>query len=205
MKRRVSLGAGTVAGFALLLALLYVSVALFTFDVRNYPEEPPFDAMSKALVGYLRGDIASLSEPFTDQESLHMIDVLALFRSARTMAFACGTIGIMLCFVSLLRGDRARFATGLRIGMGLFAGLIAACGVWALMDFNGWFTAMHRVAFTNDLWLFDPDESLLIQMLPLSFFMGAVRRITVNFGLFSIALLLFSIGIQKISVRGVKS
>ena len=35
---------------------------------------------------------------------------------------------------------------------------------------------MHRMAFSNDLWLFDPS-STLIQMMPETFFIAAVRQI----------------------------
>ena len=49
-----------------------------------------------------------------------------------------------------------------------------------MADFDGWFTAMHRLAFSNDLWLL-PADSTLITLMPLSFFMQAVAAVAARF------------------------
>ncbi len=39
-----------------------------------------------------------------------------------------------------------------------------------LIDFNKYFTIFHEIFFSNDLWLLDPDTSVLINMVPEVFF-----------------------------------
>lgn len=178
------------AGLALLVALLYVAVASFALDPVSYPQEPPFDAMATELAGYLSGDGTALSPSlFTERERLHMVDVLALFAGGRRMAAGCLVGGLLLGVASLMAGGRRRFGTGLLYGLLVFA-LVALClGTWAAVDFDGWFRWMHEIVFTNDLWLLDPAESMLIRMMPLDFFMRAVRTIALRFGLGAAALL----------------
>ncbi|MCL1795580.1 MAG: DUF1461 domain-containing protein, partial [Clostridia bacterium] len=78
----------------------------------------------------------------------------------------------------------------------------AGClGIWALVDFSGWFTAMHRFAFANELWLLDPASSLLIRMTPLSFFINAVRIVALRFVFTAVPLFAVFFGVHIITVR----
>jgi uncharacterized membrane protein len=38
------------------------------------------------------------------------------------------------------------------------------------LDFDGSFTVLHRLAFRNELWLLNPQQDLLIQLMPQPFF-----------------------------------
>ncbi|MBE3520305.1 MAG: DUF1461 domain-containing protein [Firmicutes bacterium] len=40
----------------------------------------------------------------------------------------------------------------------------------AVLDFSDWWTAFHRLSFSNDLWLLDPSKEWLVKMFPLEFF-----------------------------------
>ncbi len=201
---RVTLPAA-LAGFMLLVALLYAAVTSVALRVDTYPQTPPFDAMARELVSYLSGDAPALSELFTEREALHMVDVLDLFQGARTIATVCFIVSLILLFIAGFAGDRVRLANGLFIGMALFAGVAAFIGVWAMIDFDGWFTAMHELVFTNDLWLLDPAESMLIQMLPLEFFMSAVRTVALRFAAGAACLLAAALGIKYIYIRKSKT
>ena len=184
MKKTLAPLPAALAGFLLLLALLYLTVATFALRAETYPQTPPFDEMARALTDYLSGRAGGLpSGLFIEQERLHMADVLGLFRGAGRIASACFLGALPLLFLSLLLGGRRKMGAGLLIGVALFAGLALSLGIWALIDFDGWFTAMHEMAFTNDLWLLDPAESMLIRMLPLDFFIRASRTVAVRFGL----------------------
>jgi len=184
MKKTLAPLPAALAGFLLLLALLYLTVATFALRAETYPQTPPFDEMARALTDYLSGRAGGLpSDLFIEQERLHMADVLGLFRGAGRIASSCFWGALPLLFLSLLLGGRRKMGAGLLIGVALFAGLALSLGIWALVDFDGWFTAMHEMAFTNDLWLLDPAESMLIRMLPLDFFIRASRTVAVRFGL----------------------
>lgn len=157
--------------FLLLIACLYACIASFAFDPSVYAQEPPFDLMAQETSAYLRGELDSLSPSlFGEQERLHMEDVRGLFRFGRRTAIVSCALGAL--FLGLGWTERKQ----LWIGAAAFSAVLAALAVWAAFDFSGWFTAMHRIAFSNDLWLFEPS-SPLIQMMPESFFVSAVVQI----------------------------
>lgn len=54
------------------------------------------------------------------------------------------------------------------IALGAF---MALCGIWAAMDFNGFFGVFHALLFPRGNWTF-PADSLLICMLPLDFWVS---------------------------------
>lgn len=170
------------AVYLLLIACLYSCIASVAFDVSFYDQTPPFDAMAEEIVSYLSGKLPALSQTlFGEQERLHMADVLGLFRTGKTVALGALALGILFLARALFaRGDAHAFATGFAMGFALFALPFLAMGVFAAVDFTAWFTAMHRLVFRNELWLFD-GSSPLIQMMPESFFAGAVGRICARF------------------------
>lgn len=157
--------------FLLLIACLYACIASFAFDPSVYAQEPPFDLMAQETATYLHGELYSLSPSlFGEQERLHMKDVRGLFQFGRRTAIVSCALGALFLFI----GWRER--KHLWIGAAVFSALLAVLAVWAAFDFSGWFTAMHRIAFSNDMWLFEPS-SPLIQMMPESFFVSAVAQI----------------------------
>jgi integral membrane protein (TIGR01906 family) len=174
--------AAALSAALLLLFALYAAIASFTFDAGQYPTDAPFGEMAAELISYLKGERGALSEAlFTGRERLHMADVAALFAGGRRIALgALAGAGALLAFAGWRGGCRA-VGQGVLAGIGGFLGLLVMIGLWALVDFGSWFTAMHQIVFTNDLWLLDPAESMLIQMLPIEFFMNAVRVIVLQF------------------------
>lgn len=199
--RRSSSALGLLAGTLLLVCFLYLSVASFAFSPRNYPASAPYQEMAAQLIAYLRGETSGLGSLFSMRETLHMADVLYLFQMGRALALGCGLLCAALCVAAAWVGDFGRFLKGIRMGIGLFLGVVAAIGIWAALDFEGWFVWMHERVFSNDLWLLDPAESLLIQMLPQSFFEGAVLRIARSFGLSVVALFALTFPISRICIR----
>ena len=67
---------------------------------------------------------------------------------------------------------RRAFALGVLRGLAFAAALAAVLLVWALTDFDGFFTAFHRVAFDNEGWLLNPRTDLLIRLMPTEFFIS---------------------------------
>ena len=159
------------SAFLLLIACLYACIASFAFTPDVYSQQPPFDRMAQETAAYLRGSRDELSESlFGLQERLHMADVRNLFRLGRCVAIVSGA----LCALGLALGRRE--GRSFLLGVAAFVAVLGAAAIWAAADFTGWFTAMHRLAFSNDLWLFDPS-SPLIQMMPETFFISAVKQI----------------------------
>ena len=49
------------------------------------------------------------------------------------------------------------------------------------IDFTSCFTLFHKLFFTNNLWIFDPETDYMIRMLPEGFFSDMVIRVEVIF------------------------
>ena len=50
--------------------------------------------------------------------------------------------------------------------------MVTVIVVLAAIDFNSLFILFHKVAFTNDLWLLNPQTDLLIRLMPIEFFIS---------------------------------
>lgn len=197
-RKKMALVPAAAAGLALLLSLLYMAVISFAFDPGSYHQEPPYDAMAQEVVAYLSGETDALPDAhFTQREQLHMVDVLRLFKGGKQLAEGCLLAAAILAALALVLGGRQRLGTGLLVGMAVFLVLVVIVGIWALVDFDGWFVTMHELVFDNDLWLLDPAESMLINMMPLDFFMCAVRDIAVRFALGAALLLLLALALRR--------
>ncbi|MTI56411.1 TIGR01906 family membrane protein [Geosporobacter ferrireducens] len=124
----------------------------------------------------IRGE---MREIFGDREKLHMIDVKQLFLKA----FALRKLGFLLIAIALmaiyrLSNDPLRDIYKSVLWSGLVP-LIFALILLILMqiDFNKYFTHFHEIFFDNDLWLLDPEKEVLIQMVPLEFFIEISTKI----------------------------
>ena len=181
MKARAARLLAAVAGALLLVCALYGCVTAVALDEDRYPRDGALGEAAQEVLDYLRGRLDAMAAArFTQRERLHMEDVRALFDGARRLALGCLAAAAALGTAGALLGGRRTFGRGLLYGVAAFAGCFALLGLWALADFDGWFTAMHRLAFSNDLWLL-PADSTLITLMPLSFFMQAVAAVAARF------------------------
>ena len=55
--------------------------------------------------------------------------------------------------------------------------------IYVIGHFDTAFIQFHEIFFDNDLWLLDPDVSLMINMLPEEFFFDTAMRIGLIFGI----------------------
>ena len=188
---------GGIAGAALLIfgilaivCFLAESSEVMTREITRFapPETTGLSAdlypeMGQHIAAFLRGEKASfqytlpagegLVRPlFHDYELRHMADCRGLIALAERVRSAAGTLAA-ICLLALffLKGARRHaFArSGLRVLRAL-CGLAAGLALWAVFDFDSFFTTFHRLAFTNDLWLLNPRTDLLIRLMPESLF-----------------------------------
>ena len=97
-----------------------------------------------------------------------MADVQDLFRLCRGGGWACAALVFALAII--LRKDfpwRTVSRTLIAILATVTVLIILAC-----VDFNSLFVLFHRIAFTNDLWLLNPQTDLLIRLMPIEFFIS---------------------------------
>lgn len=132
------------------------------------------------------------AEVFTALEISHMGDVANLFSVLNTLRLTASvTGGLSLFFVVLFKGKDYPFAackTFLKTFLWclLPVGLI---GVLAAIDFDTMFELFHILVFPNTNWLI-PQGSLLIEIMPLPFFILACGLLVLLFAFFSALCLL---------------
>ena len=193
MKKRI-LGRGLAVALALAFSLAILATAIYvpaTADWVMLPlmerYAPPEDTRLPAeeytpvvsmITAYLQGDDIPFQHVFTaggtqyaafnQKEQHHMADVQDLFRLCRGGGWVCAALVIALAII--LRKDfpwRTVSRTLIAILATVTVLIILAC-----VDFNSLFVLFHRIAFTNDLWLLNPQTDLLIRLMPIEFFIS---------------------------------
>lgn len=135
---------------------------------------------------------------FNEREKMHMEDVKKIVQKAIILRRLCTVLIILSIAVIIFLKLNKRFF--IKVFMVFFAGLgalfyfIVAASV---INFNKIFTIFHEVFFNNDLWLLDPKESLMINMLPEIFFIDAFARICIIFGVLWLIILVFCFFINR--------
>ena len=151
--------------------------------------EKEYGAVGKMTADYLSGRTDVFQHTFSDEsgaiyqcfqphEAEHMADCRKLIRLAEILRLGFGLLGMVIVFEGLMMPKRRK-----GIARGVITGLVSAgivgmvLLIWGLIDFDGLFTAFHRIAFTNDGWLLDPRTDLLIRLMPTSLFIRLAVRI----------------------------
>ena len=97
-----------------------------------------------------------------------MADVQDLFRLCRFVAWL--SWGVVI-FGGLSVRRRMAWRTFRRTLIAILA-VVTVVIVLAGIDFDSLFVQFHKAAFTNDLWLLDPQTDLLIRLMPIEFFIS---------------------------------
>ena len=132
------------------------------------------------MADYLRGNVGPLTEnpPFNDREMAHMADCLRLFSLLRKVRSRLAPWAVLLIVGGgYLLQDRRRARRCAWLAPLVLLVPLGAFALWACVDFDGAFTFIHRVLFTNDLWLLDERTDLLIRICPEAMFAAMGLRI----------------------------
>lgn len=149
---------------------------------------------TEVLLDYTKGKTDTLDlevevdgrivEMFNQREKDHMVDVQALMKAVLMIRNIATVFVAAMLVISLGMGDYLDFLLNKEIlGNVLFGALfiLAALGIFILVDFDSFWTLFHKVLFRNDLWLLNPATDRLIMMVPLEFFTALVYRILASF------------------------
>ncbi len=99
----------------------------------------------------------------------HLVDCNTLINRAFVVFGALLVVGVGAAVA--LRRDERLLGAGLVGGPLLLLGCMALCGIWAAVDFYGFFSFFHSMLFPQGNWTFSA-QSLLICMLPQGFWVG---------------------------------
>lgn len=133
------------------------------------------DGKTEAVQVPSSADSTQLVNAFSEKENLHLADVRGIVTALKLVRWIAG--GLTVCILAALycfsRGRERMLQEAFRgfayasiVLLGLGVGL----AVWGLVNFQGLFWTFHQVAFSNDLWLLNPETDLLVALMPLSFF-----------------------------------
>lgn len=146
-------------------------------------------------------------EVFDEHEKEHMVDVKNLYQDAMTLRNI--SLILILILLLLLAYDNKKEIkevltyTYQRVFL-VFIFFLSALLLYAVSDFTTFWTKFHTIFFSNDLWLLDPDTSVMINMFPEPFFYSLVFLIAGTFFLILILAFLYSIHYQRKLRRAVK-
>lgn len=129
---------------------------------------------------------------FDAQEQYHMLDVQKLFVSFKIVRNICLGILVVLCLI-LYRRRRSLFFDCLKKASIIILIFSAILGIGVTFFFEPIFIGFHHLFFSNDMWLFDPYTSVLINMVPEEFFISCAIRIVLYNLIYYIALVTFGI------------
>ena len=160
--------------------------------------EDELRSVDSALAAYLSGDRGALDDvPFNDIERAHMADCYYLFALLRRVLLMCAIAGVLLTAAGIILGARTPDRTFL-ICAAAFAGMLIILAIWGCVDFASLFDRFHRVLFTNDLWLLNPETDLLIRICPEGMFASMAVRIGLYWlGLMAALYILFRIIVRR--------
>ena len=196
------------AGLALFLSLLLTSIDLLCFNRSFFRwqyslnhtaesigiSEDGLMNATNALLDYMqdkRDDIkvievvnGSEREIFDERETLHMVDVKNLYLNAmntRTVLLVGSIVILTLLAFTHRNQSYTILSNAYRNGLWCLGSLIFFIAIYAMIDFNGFWMNFHYVFFDNDLFLLDPNISIMINMFPSNFFFAVVFGIILLF------------------------
>lgn len=116
---------------------------------------------------------------FNEQDRLHMADVRNLFLGGLKLRNILAVAAVLLLVLLwLMKADiKTLLFRAYGIAMAVFGAVLLFLGAAFTVDFTKCFTIFHKMFFTNDLWIFDPETDYMIRMLPEGFFSDFVVRI----------------------------
>ncbi|WP_303862566.1 TIGR01906 family membrane protein [Alkalibaculum bacchi] len=126
---------------------------------------------------------------FKEREIVHMEDVKDLFHIGIILRNVCGLL-IVICGIYFYKKDKRKLYKAMKYSAITFIVVGGLLAIITSQDFNKYFVVFHKIFFTNDYWILDPMESVLINMVDIHFFMSIATLILGT----SLALLL-SIGV----------
>ena len=218
-----------VAGFCFFFAVILLVTALTVYNIagdkdtlatqmrrHSVPEysglpDGEYPEMGKMIAVYLTGGGKTFQYSYTDadgntvdcfssREAEHMADCRDLIALAGRLRWFMGIAAAVLLVAGVFLWKHLRsFANGMLAGFGLALVIGLAILVWGMISFDGLFTAFHKLAFTNDLWLMDARTDMLIRLMPETFFRSLGIKVLLAVGVaalvcFAVAVILRILG-----------
>ena len=117
---------------------------------------------------------------YSIRSMIHMGDV----RNIIVTLMKINYVAIFLCLISLfklinLNGFLTELEKVYKRTVIIITTILVAILIFGLVNFDAFFVRFHKILFTNDLWLLDPNEDYIICLLPEKIFMIYGLRIVI--------------------------
>ena len=137
------------------------------------------------------------TQMFNEREIAHMVDVKNLYLAGVQIAyFLAGVAVVAFTALFITHQNKTIYQVHTRVSFA-FLLVCVALGVYFAVDFYGFWTSVHLLLFTNDLWLLNPATDRMIRMFPLEFFLTLSGIILGTFAALFAALWAFASGRVK--------
>lgn len=212
MKKKINEGLTTFAIVCFIFGLLVTMFNLAVFNERFF--ETQYKALNTAesmnmsdedlmlathtLLDYLqnkRDDInvevvvEGKNVPMFNQKEIdHMVDVKDLFTVLNSLQMAAYVIFIILIVALTITNRMSSLTNSIYRALGVYLFVIGGIALYAFIDFSGFWVIFHKVLFSNDLWLLNPNTDRMINMFPEVFFNRLVIRVMIHFVIVFVAM-----------------
>lgn len=152
-------------------------------------QEEELISVTENLLDYIKGTRDNLDfeayyggekkEFFSSRDKEHMIDVKNIFYLGEIVRNIALVYIVGFKIFAIFRMKKWKKALSKYVVFSSIVGLLPILILILLMniDFNKYFTIFHEIFFTNDLWLLNPAEDMLVNIFPESFFSDTAFRI----------------------------
>ena len=156
-------------------------LALCLVGTENWNDDWGWNGAGKSLRVVVDG---VEQDAFNAREIQHMEDCARLFDLLRTVRWVVLVAFILVWVIQFAlerkTGEKVNTPALMWLGSLILIVPLAIFGVWSAIDFNSAFNFFHRILFTNDLWLLNPETDLLIRICPASMFASMGLRIALR-------------------------
>ncbi|TCT16839.1 integral membrane protein (TIGR01906 family) [Natranaerovirga pectinivora] len=221
MKRFVNNLIGIITGILFLNIIFFTSIQIIAYNDAYYSwhyshynimedtniEKEDLMFITDEMIAFLKGQRHDLviplgvgnEEVFGEREKLHMEDVQILFLQGHKIRNYSLILFITIILLSILLKKKmlAILMRWIQYVIGGFISIIVVLSIIISTNFNYFFTVFHELFFDNDLWLLDPRTDLLINMVPLQFFINTSLLIGIVFLIMSIISIILIYSIRK--------
>lgn len=196
------------------LCLLLTSLSIHAYNINGYMNSfrkydiddetgktyEELENIGKDLISYLKleGGEELLIPHFNQREIMHMEDVQSLFRTGKTLRDGSFFIILLILAYFIYKKDMDYCLNRLVFGLSANWIFLVLLSLVVAIDFNKYFIYFHKLLFTNELWIMDPETDLMIQMLPEGFFVSIVVKTIISFVL---SLLVVQISAKILAIR----
>ena len=151
------------------------------FEKNNIYEKIPKEQADKEaenLINYLKQGKELQGDFFNEKEKQHLVDVRTIIKRLIGLLYLSILAAAMIITIGFIQNKK-------QLGISFIAGglltiLILIILFLSMINFEWVFIKFHEIAFTNNLWILDPETDKLILMFPESFFYGITKDIGIR-------------------------